>query len=77
MFAIILAASHPRLNLIGVSTTAGNTTIVNTTKNALNVLSMIGKEHIPVYMGSQISMSAGPKIGDDFFGEDGLAGIAI
>jgi uridine nucleosidase len=27
VFAIILAASHPRINLIGVSTTSGNTTI--------------------------------------------------
>jgi uridine nucleosidase len=68
VFAIILATSHPRLNLLGVSTTSGNTTIKNTTQNALNVLSMLGKANIPVYMGSQNPSIKGTKLGYDKHG---------
>ncbi len=50
--AIILAASHERINLIGVSTSAGNTTLEHTTRNALDLLFNVGKQHIPVVKGS-------------------------
>lgn len=76
VFAIILAASHPRLNLLGVSTTSGNTTIKNTTQNALNVLSLLGKSHIPVYMGSQNPSIKGTKLMYDKQGE-GIGGIEL
>lgn len=75
VFAIILAASHPNINLIGISTTSGNTTIENTTRNTLNVLSMLGKENIPVYMGSEKPESDGGKLGEESHGEGGLGGI--
>ena len=38
MLAIVMAAMHPRVQLIGVSTSAGNSNIHNTTRNALNIL---------------------------------------
>lgn len=38
MLAIILAALSEEINLIGISTSAGNSTIENTTQNALNIL---------------------------------------
>lgn len=63
-FAIIMAAAHPRLNLLGVSTTAGNTSIENTTKNASDILSIIGKSHIPVYMGAKAPLTKGAKTGE-------------
>jgi inosine-uridine nucleoside N-ribohydrolase len=50
--AIILAACDDRINLLGVSTSPGNSTLENTTRNALDVLYNIGKSHIPVVMGS-------------------------
>ena len=43
MLAIILAALNPRINLIGISTSAGNSTIENTTQNSLNILHEIGR----------------------------------
>ena len=51
--AIILAACHVSLKLIGVSTSGGNTDIENTTKNALDILFNIKKSHIPVIRGSE------------------------
>ena len=74
-FAIILAAAHPRLNLIGVSTTSGNTSIQNTTRNAADVLSLIGKSHVPVYMGALESMTKEVVLGEMVHGQKGLGGI--
>lgn len=50
--AILLAAHHERINLIGISTSAGNTNLDNTTRNALDLLFNIGKQNIPVVKGS-------------------------
>ena len=52
--AILLAAHHSRINLIGISTSAGNTSLENTTRNALDLLFNIGRQHIPVVQGSNI-----------------------
>ena len=52
--AILLSAHHERINLIGISTSAGNTSLDNTTKNALDLLYNIGKQDIPVVIGSNI-----------------------
>ena len=41
-FAIILAAYSGKIKLGGMSTVSGNQTIEKTTKNALNVLNLIG-----------------------------------
>ena len=38
MLAIIMAAMSEEIQLIGISTSAGNSTIDNTTQNALNIL---------------------------------------
>lgn len=76
-FAIILAAGHARFNLIGVSTCGGNTTVQNTTQNALDVLYHIGRSDVPVYMGSQESMSLGTLFAAEVHGEKGLGGVQL
>jgi len=38
MLAIIMAALNERIDLIGISTSAGNSVIENTTQNTLNIL---------------------------------------
>ena len=52
MLAIIMAALSPECDLIGISTSAGNSTIENTTQNALNILCEINKKNIVVVKGS-------------------------
>lgn len=44
--AIIYAAHHPEIRIVGVSTSPGNTTLANTTRNALDVLYNIGRKDI-------------------------------
>lgn len=51
-FAVVLAARHNRINLLGVSTSAGNTSLKNTTKNALNLLFNVGRSDVKVVQGS-------------------------
>lgn len=50
--AIILAAKHSGVQLLGVSTSAGNTSIENTTKNALDILFNVGRSDVVVVRGS-------------------------
>lgn len=52
-FAILLAAHHPSLDLLGITTVHGNASLENTTTNALRVLEAIGRSDVPVYAGSR------------------------
>lgn len=49
--AIMLAALHPEIDLIGVTTVNGNSPVANTTDNTLRVLDLIGRSDIPVFPG--------------------------
>lgn len=49
--AIMAAALHPALRLIGVTTVSGNVPLPNTTENSLRVLDHIGAA-VPVYAGA-------------------------
>jgi inosine-uridine nucleoside N-ribohydrolase len=49
--ALMIAALSPDLELVGVSTVNGNTTVDYTTENTLRVFDWIGMPGIPVYRG--------------------------
>lgn len=49
---MLLAAHCPKLNLLGVSTVHGNSSLVNTTRNTLSVLEAIGRRDVDVYAGA-------------------------
>jgi len=49
--AIMMAALHPEITLLGCTTVAGNLPVENTTENTLRVLSHIGREDVPVFRG--------------------------
>jgi len=51
--AIILAARSPHINLLGLSTSAGNTSINNTTKNSLDILFNVRRSDVIVVRGSE------------------------
>jgi inosine-uridine nucleoside N-ribohydrolase len=59
--AIMLAALHPELELIGVTTVNGNVEIRYCTDNSLRALDFIGRGDIPVYEGCPK-----PLVRDDF-----------
>jgi inosine-uridine nucleoside N-ribohydrolase len=51
-FAIALAVASPDVELLALTTVAGNIGIEHTTRNALNVLSLCGREDVPVAVGA-------------------------
>ncbi|KAL8967933.1 MAG: hypothetical protein Q9197_005147, partial [Variospora fuerteventurae] len=58
-FAILLAAYHPRLQLLGVSTVHGNASLASTTANAGSILTAIGASYVPYYAGCAKPFSRG------------------
>ena len=53
--AIMLAALSPAVELLGVTTVAGNTSVAHTTENSLRVLDHIGRD-VPVYRGAPAAL---------------------
>ncbi|CAN5836996.1 pyrimidine-specific ribonucleoside hydrolase RihA [soil metagenome] len=49
---MLLALHRPELELLGLTTVAGNATLENTTRNALSVLTLIGRTDVPVAVGA-------------------------
>jgi purine nucleosidase/pyrimidine-specific ribonucleoside hydrolase len=72
--AILLAAGDPGVELLGITTVAGNCTLEQATLNARRVAALAGLHSVPVAAGA-----AGPRAGDletapDIHGETGLDG---
>jgi inosine-uridine nucleoside N-ribohydrolase len=74
-FAIALAATHPDVELLAVTTVAGNIGIELTTRNALSVLALCGRSDVPVAAGAHRPFSR-PVRGGSAHGVDGLGGHA-
>ena len=49
--ALLLALASPEIELIGITTVAGNSTVDHETRNALSLLAMTGRADMPVAMG--------------------------
>ncbi|KAG9317831.1 Inosine/uridine-preferring nucleoside hydrolase domain-containing protein [Chiua virens] len=75
--AILLAIHLDNINLLGVSTVHGNTTVHWTVTNAARCLHAFGAPaHIQVYPGAEKPLSRdAPKHCPEIHGEDGLAGV--
>ena len=72
--AIMMAANHPSLELLGITVVAGNQTLEKTARNALHVCQHLGLD-VPVYAGCGIPMVRQRQIiADDIHGETGLDG---
>jgi inosine-uridine nucleoside N-ribohydrolase len=72
--ALMLALGSPEVELLGVTTVAGNHTLAKTTANAIRVLDHLGREAIPVAAGAQRPLvREGHFTGRDH-GETGLDG---
>ncbi len=77
VFAIWLAAADPAIDLLGITTAAGNGRIEHTTHNALVACTVAGIDDVPVARGA-----AGPLVGDLtpaewIHGENALGGPAL
>src|SRR5207248_741149 len=72
--ALLLALASPEVELVGVTTVAGNQTVEKTTANAIRVLELAGREDIPVAAGAGRPLVRDPFVAAHVHGESGLDG---
>jgi pyrimidine-specific ribonucleoside hydrolase len=72
--ALLLALASPEVQLLGVSTVAGNQTLEKTTANAIRVLEFAGRPDIEVAAGADRPLVRDPHVAANVHGETGLDG---
>ncbi len=72
--ALMLACGHPGLDLLAVTTVAGNVTIEKTTRKVLRILSLVGCDHVPVGAGASGPLKRPLHTAEDIHGKSGLDG---
>jgi inosine-uridine nucleoside N-ribohydrolase len=75
--AIMMACGSPGLDLLAVTTVAGNATLPKTTRNALRILSLIGRTDVPVGAGASRPQERELRTAEDIHGESGMDGPEI
>jgi pyrimidine-specific ribonucleoside hydrolase len=76
-FALALACASPDVDLIGVTTVFGNVALAATTRNALRVLALCGREDVPVAAGADRPLvHPQPRRAGHVHGADGLSGLS-
>jgi inosine-uridine nucleoside N-ribohydrolase len=73
--ALLLALGSPaEIDLLGVTTVAGNQTLEKTTANAIRVLDYVGRAELPVSAGARRPLVRAPRVAAEVHGETGLDG---
>jgi inosine-uridine nucleoside N-ribohydrolase len=72
--AILLALASPEVELLGVTTVAGNQTLEKTTANAIRVLDFAGRDDVPVAAGADRPLVRERHVAAHVHGETGLDG---
>ena len=75
--ALLLALASPEIELLAVTTVAGNSTLERTTANALRVLDLAGRPDVPVAAGADVPLVRPRVIADHVHGASGLDGPAL
>ena len=70
--AILLAAGHPDIELLGLTTVGGNHTIDHVTRNAQQVLTVAGLKDVPVYRGVTRPLLNDVITAEDIHGDTGM-----
>ena len=71
--AIMMAARHPAIDLLGITIVAGNQTLDKTLVNGLNVCQKLGIQ-VPVYKGMPRPLMREQIVAGNIHGESGLDG---
>ncbi|CAN9498237.1 unnamed protein product [Ophioblennius macclurei] len=73
--AIMVALSHPKVEVIGITCCHGNTPLDKVLKNTLRVLNVCGRMDIPVFRGCGKPLLGRKIHASDYHGEDGLGDV--
>jgi pyrimidine-specific ribonucleoside hydrolase len=75
--AMLLALSRPEIRLLAVTTVGGNADLRRTTRNALAVLTLVGRTDVPVAMGAAAPLIRPLRVAEWVHGESGLDGADL
>ena len=75
--ALMFAAAHPQLDLLGVSCVAGNASLERVVDNTLRVLALVGADEVPVAAGADRPLVEAARDAGHVHGADGLAGVQL
>lgn len=75
--AILLALARPEVELLAVTTVAGNAPLPATTRNALRVLTLLGRPEIPVAAGASRPLLRPLRAAPEVHGASGLDGADL
>lgn len=75
--AITLALARPELDVLGITTIGGNSTLANTTRNALRVLALLGRPDVPVAAGPDQPLVRPLETAAQVHGVSGLDGADL
>ena len=75
--AIMLALARPELELLAVTTVAGNASLEATTRNALRVLTLLERTDVPVAAGSSAPLVRPLHVAANVHGASGLDGADL
>ena len=75
--ALLLALTSPEVELVGVSTVAGNVPLLRTTDNTLRLLQWAERADVPVYAGAERPLVRNPVAADDVHGATGLGAAQL
>ncbi|KAJ2722967.1 Uridine nucleosidase 1 [Coemansia sp. Benny D115] len=73
----MLAAYHPRIKLLGVSTVSGNSVVENCTNNAIRILQAVSIKGIKVYQGATKPLIKPAVRAEPYHGPSGMDGVDI
>ena len=77
MVAMMLALASPELEVLGITTVAGNQTGEKTFRNACRILKLIGREEVPLFRGSDSPLARPLLVAEDIHGSSGLDGVEL
>jgi len=72
--AILLALASPEVEVLGITSVAGNVPLPLTTKNTLKTLELAGRGDVPVYAGAAAPLVRAPITAEYVHGSTGLDG---
>ena len=73
-FAILLALASPELEVLGLTTVAGNMGLAQTTDNARRIVELAGRGAVPVHAGSARPLLRAPRPVPEIHGKMGIDG---
>ncbi len=75
--AILLALNSPEVELLGITTVAGNVNVEKTSRNTLRILNFVNRLDIPVYRGMHKPIINELSTAEFVHGDDGLGDVNI